>query len=205
MLPSTQQGYPLHPTQSLTPHAHMLSRCSRVQFFVTLWTIACQTPLSMRFSRQEYWSGLPFSLPGDLPNPEIEPMSPASPALPGRFFTAEPPGKPKRIHKEMYIRGHITGIGSQGYKEQEAPQSAICKLETQKSQWCQWVWLWRPENEDGWCPQAGEDDAPAQAESESLPFSHFLFPAGPWLHWWRPRLYWVHWLFLKHPPRHNQK
>ena len=43
----------------------------------TPWTVACQTPLSMGFSRQEYWSGLPFPSPGDLPNPGIEPESPA--------------------------------------------------------------------------------------------------------------------------------
>ena len=50
-------------------------------------------PLSMGFSRQEYWSGLSFSLPGDLPDPGIKPVSPA---LAGKFFTAEPPGKPLR-------------------------------------------------------------------------------------------------------------
>ena len=54
-------------------------------------TLACQVPLSMGFSRQEYWSGLPFPSPGDLPNPGIKP---ASPALAGRFFTSEPPEKP---------------------------------------------------------------------------------------------------------------
>ena len=43
----------------------------------TLWTVACQAPLSMGFSRQEYWSGLPFPSPGDLPNPGIEPGFPA--------------------------------------------------------------------------------------------------------------------------------
>ena len=59
------------------------------------WTIACLAPLSMEFSRQEYWSGVPFSSPGDLPNSGIEPMSPVYPALVGRFFTTEPPGKPK--------------------------------------------------------------------------------------------------------------
>jgi len=48
----------------------------------------------MGFSRQEYWSGLPFPLPGDLPNPRIVPMSLASPALAGGFFTTAPPGKP---------------------------------------------------------------------------------------------------------------
>ena len=58
-------------------------------------TIACQAPLSMEFSRQEYWSGVPFSSPGDLPNPGIKPMSPAYPALVGRFFTTETPGNPK--------------------------------------------------------------------------------------------------------------
>ena len=68
--------------------------CTRAQFFVTPWTAGRQAPLSMEFSRQEYWSGLPLSSPGDLPNPGIEPTSPASPTLAGRFFTTEPPGKP---------------------------------------------------------------------------------------------------------------
>ena len=53
---------------------------SCVQLFVTPWTVACQAPLSLGFSRQEYWSGLPFPSPGDLPNPRIEPRSPASEA-----------------------------------------------------------------------------------------------------------------------------
>ena len=60
--------------------------------FVTPWTIAPQAPLSMGFSRQEYWSGLPFSPPGDLPNTGIKPTSPESPALACGFFTTEPPG-----------------------------------------------------------------------------------------------------------------
>ena len=59
--------------------------------FATPWTVALQAPLSMGFPRQEYWSGLPFPSPGDLPDPETEPMSPA---LAGGFFTTEPPGKP---------------------------------------------------------------------------------------------------------------
>ena len=53
--------------------------------------VAHQAPLSMGFARQEYWSGLSFPSPGDLPNPGIEP---GSPALEGRFFTTAPPGKP---------------------------------------------------------------------------------------------------------------
>ena len=48
----------------------------------------------MEFSREEYWSGLPFPSLGDIPDPGIQPTSLASPALPGRFFTTEPPGKP---------------------------------------------------------------------------------------------------------------
>ena len=59
---------------------------SRVQLFATPWTVACQAPLSMGFSRQEHWSGLLFPSPGDLSNPSIESTSPASPVLAGRFF-----------------------------------------------------------------------------------------------------------------------
>ena len=64
---------------------------SRVWLFVTPWTVAYEAPLSMEFSRQEYWSGLPYPSPGDLPDPGIEPRSPAweADALPSK-----PPGKP---------------------------------------------------------------------------------------------------------------
>ena len=61
----------------------------------TPWAVALQAPLSMGFPRQEYWSGLSFPLPGDLPDPGIEPVSPSSPALAGEFFTTETPEKPK--------------------------------------------------------------------------------------------------------------
>ena len=61
---------------------------SRVQLFATPWTIAHQAPLSMEFIRQEYWSGLPLPSPGDLPDPGIKPMSPASQA---DSFPSEPP------------------------------------------------------------------------------------------------------------------
>ena len=64
----------------------MLSRFSCVQLFEILWTTAHQAPLSMGFSMQEYWSGLPCPPTGDLPNPRIEPSSFMSPALAGRFF-----------------------------------------------------------------------------------------------------------------------
>ena len=68
---------------------------SYVQLFCDLWTTACQAPLSMGFPRQEYWSGLPFPTPGDLPNPGIKPTSPA---LAGGNFSLESPGKPLILH-----------------------------------------------------------------------------------------------------------
>ena len=64
----------------------------------TPWTVAHQAPLSMGFSRQEYWRGLPCLPPGDLSDPGIKPASLAAPALAGRFFTAEPSGKPFPHH-----------------------------------------------------------------------------------------------------------
>ena len=72
----------------------MLSHLVVSDSFGTPWTVACQTPLSVGFSRQEYWSGLPFPTLGDLPNPRIEPVSSVSPASAGKFFTTEPHGKP---------------------------------------------------------------------------------------------------------------
>ena len=69
----------------------LVKSLSRVRLFATSWTVAHQAPLSMGFARQEYWSGLPFPSPGDLPNPGIKPMSPA---LAGGFFTSEPTEKP---------------------------------------------------------------------------------------------------------------
>ena len=68
---------------------------SRVQLFVTPWTVAQQAPPSMGFSRQEYWSGLPFLSLGDLPDPGIKPRSPA---LQADALTSEPPGKPQKAH-----------------------------------------------------------------------------------------------------------
>ena len=65
---------------------------SRVRLFATPWIVAYQASLSMGFSRQEYWSGLPFPSPGDLPDPGIKPRSPA---LQADSLPSEPPGKPK--------------------------------------------------------------------------------------------------------------
>ena len=79
------------------PHIHKLkdshlclcklSHFSTVQLFAIPWTVACQAPLSMGSSKQEYWSGWPCPPPEDLPKPGIKPMSPTSPTLAGGFFT----------------------------------------------------------------------------------------------------------------------
>ena len=72
---------------------------SLIGLVVSPWTVAHQASLSMGFSRQEYWSGLPFPSPGDLPNPETEP---APPALAGDFFTTEPLGSPHESFRYTY-------------------------------------------------------------------------------------------------------
>ena len=71
---------------------------SHVQLFGTPWTVAHQAPLSMGFSRQEYWNGLPFPSSGDLPNPGIEPRSPA---LQVDALTSERPGKPIKVDPNL--------------------------------------------------------------------------------------------------------
>ena len=79
---------------------YVLSRFSCVRQFVTLWTVAHQAPLSMGFSRQEYWSGLLCPPPGDLPDPGIESTSLMFPALSGRFFTTSITWEaPKTVNK----------------------------------------------------------------------------------------------------------
>ena len=83
-------------------HAHACV-LSCVQLFTTPWTIANQAPLSMKSSRQEYYSWLPFPLPGDLPDPGIKPASLVFPTLAGRFFTTEPPEKLHNVMIQLSI------------------------------------------------------------------------------------------------------
>ena len=78
-------------------HAQSLSR---VQLSVIPWSVAHQAPLTVEFSKQKYWSGLPFPSPGELPDPGIKP---ASPALASGLFTTEPPGKQKSCTLFFYI------------------------------------------------------------------------------------------------------
>ena len=87
------------PSPSVNIHHYLLCMCvcsvaSIVSDSESLWTVARQAPLSMGFSRQEYWSGLPFPPLEELPHPGIEPTSLTSPALAGRFLITAPPAKP---------------------------------------------------------------------------------------------------------------
>ena len=82
-------------------HVCMLSHFSCVQLFVTLWTVAYRDPLSMRFSRQEYWCGLPCPAPGDLPDLGIKPAPFMSPALAGVFFTTNFTWEVPHIHTHI--------------------------------------------------------------------------------------------------------
>ena len=88
-----------------------LLRClfchSVVSIFVTPWTVACQAPLSTGFSRQEYWSGLPFPSPGELPDPGIKP---GFPALQADSLPSEPSGKPLDVCK-IILKGNIKTQG----------------------------------------------------------------------------------------------
>ena len=82
---------------------------SHVRLFVTPWTVAYQAPPSMEISRQEYWSGLPFPSPGDLPDPGIEPRSPT---LQADALPSEPPGKPIQgvLSLKQHYLGNIFGL-----------------------------------------------------------------------------------------------
>ena len=87
---------------------------SHVWLFATPWTVTHQAPLSMEFSRQEYWSGLPFHAPGRLPVAGVKPLSLASPASAGGLFTTEPPGEPQLRRgpwtQEPWPPSHTSGL-----------------------------------------------------------------------------------------------
>ena len=85
-------------------HAHVLSHSVVSDSLWPPWTIGCQAPLFMKFSRQEYWSMLPFPTPGNLPNAGIKPSSLACSALAGRLFTTALPRKPNTIYYHLYVK-----------------------------------------------------------------------------------------------------
>ena len=135
---------------------------SCVRLFVTLWIVACQAPMSLGFFRQEYWSGLPIPSPGALPDPGIEPVSPA---LADGFFTLEPPGKPLWNTTWIYRQNKILQL--------------VCLCQTNKSLW---PWLSLHSAVGGCSPRQKPGSAPSHREQLHLlnsctflsPFISFL-------------------------------
>ena len=117
----------------------VLSCFSHVWLFATLWTVAGQAPLSMGFSRQEYWSGLPRPPPGDLPDPGFEHASLTTPALAGRFFTTSAtweaptgseghpcPFEVRRIQTSSFDKEKtVKDLGKEGKHRWYLPQSLL--------------------------------------------------------------------------------
>ena len=103
---STEDGLFIKPMMFIVCPQSYLTLC-------TPWSIAHQAPLSMEFSKQESWSGLPFPSPEDLPNPGIAPTSLASPTLADRFFTTVSPGKPMMFAKCLLKKIILEKIRSQ--------------------------------------------------------------------------------------------
>ena len=94
--------------------------CCHVRLFAIPWTVALQAPLSMGFSRQDYWSGLPFASPGDLPDPGIKPKPSAVAA---GFFTTEPPGKSSsQITSQIFQHEFVFCTSPRKYDQNIPPQ-----------------------------------------------------------------------------------
>ena len=107
----------------------VLSYFSRVWLFETLWTIAHQAPLSMEFSRQEHWSGLPCPSPGNFPNPGIETTSLSSPALAGRFFTTRAPWETwEPLSKSYPSKGYTVDFSFLGLPCSSAGKESACNV-----------------------------------------------------------------------------
>ena len=107
-------------------HACVLGHFSCVQLCATLWTIVCQAPLFMGFSRHEYWSGLPCPPPGDLPHSGIEPAFLTSFALAGGFSTTTPPGK--STHDRAYLSMQLSQFAPPSPFPTVSPSSLLGSL-----------------------------------------------------------------------------
>ena len=93
----------------------------------TPWTVACQAPLSMGFSKQEYWSGFPCPPPGDLLDPGIKPTSLLSPALAGGFFTTSTsPRKPRNVKGFAQVPELVTALESESESEVAQSCPTLC-------------------------------------------------------------------------------
>ena len=125
---------------------HVLSRFSHVQIFATPWAVASQALPSMGFSRQEYWSGLPFPSPGNLPNPGIKSWSPT---LQADSFPSEPPGKPDVKFCQAKNCKFWVMIGAIWILQLELQGAGVCQVQQTKNERCHIASLhyWRHSNE----------------------------------------------------------
>ena len=108
------------------------SEVAQLCLFATPWSVAHQAPLSMGFSRQEYWSGLPFPSPGDLSNPGIESRSPT---LKADALTSELPGKPKLFHLSLLLKDQ--GVG--GSRKESSRKTSTPALLTKPKSLTLWI------------------------------------------------------------------
>ena len=115
---------------------------SRVRLFGIPWTVAYQAPPSMGFSRQEYWSGVPFLSPGDLPDPGIEPRSPAFQA---DGLTSEPAGK---LFSESCLNDHLLFIGVRGFGDNILPFSGTLSQRNYESRFLKAIFQDSSEGQD---------------------------------------------------------
>ena len=135
----------LYPNTSLNPSSPINCRVMLMLWFsdwvmsdsATPRTVAHHAPLSMGFPRQEYWSGLPFPSPGDLPDPGIEP---SSPALAGRFFTIEPPGNPLVTLTKCFI--FLTSVFPPGNESNIIPTCLSCQSLRKQCLWTPYFFEW---------------------------------------------------------------
>ena len=122
--------------------ACVLSHFSRVLLFSTPWTVAWQAPLSMGFSRQEYWSGLPCPPPGDLPDPGIKPESLMSPGLSGEFLTTSTTWEAPLIQMLLLFSYSVVSNSLLPHRLQHArlpcrsPSPGVCSNSCPLNQWC---------------------------------------------------------------------
>ena len=123
-------------------YVRMLSRFSRVRLFGTPWTVAHQTPLSVGFFRQEYWSGLPCPPPGDVSDPGIKPTSLMSPALASRFFTSSATWEaPYEITRGVTFRDRKQVVVAVGWGAERAGASCLMGRVTVWEDRKVWSWM----------------------------------------------------------------
>ena len=113
---------------------------SHVKLFATPWTVACQAPPPTEFFRKEYWSELPFPLPGNLPDPGIKPISLESPALQVDSLPLVPPGKPNYLNTFYKITDKIYMIHWRGLPGGSAVKNLPAMQKTQDAQVQSLVW-----------------------------------------------------------------